>query len=187
METPFFTDLTIHTYWARTNTPGLSGQDTSYRTQFDYAGDRYGVQLGHLAVGSNFNPEVGFVRRPDIRRSNAEFRFSPRLDSSELIRKLSWTGGLTYVENGAGQREARDIEGEFAFEELAVLVRADRAVPRPLLFFFAERETAERERGWGRSTRRETGRARTPFGSSRMATSAASARSARTSEITFAG
>ena len=34
--------------------------------------------LEHLLVGDAFNPEVGFVRRRDMRRSFAEFRFSPR-------------------------------------------------------------------------------------------------------------
>jgi hypothetical protein len=67
-------------------------------------------------VGSRFNPDIGYVRRPDIRRSNAEFRFSPRLESSRLIRKLSWTGGIAYVEDGARRLESRDQDAEFAIE-----------------------------------------------------------------------
>ncbi len=56
----------------------MSGDDTSYRGQVDYNGDRYGVQLEHLLVGSHFNPQVGFLRRADIRRSFGQVRFSPR-------------------------------------------------------------------------------------------------------------
>ena len=74
---------------------------------------------------------------------------------------------------------------DFDFEALDVLPRDGRAEPRPLFFF--ERDDVERERLCGRSTRSETGSARTPFGSSSTATSAASARSARTSEMTLAG
>jgi hypothetical protein len=33
----------------------------------DYNGDKYGVQAERLEVGRNFNPEVGFVRRLDMR------------------------------------------------------------------------------------------------------------------------
>jgi hypothetical protein len=106
----FFNFLNISSYWAGTQ------DDTSYRGQLDYAGDRYGLTLGRMAVGSGFNPEVGFVRRPGIRRSQAEARFSPRLQSSALIRKLSWTGGVVYVEDEAGRLESRDQEGEFAIE-----------------------------------------------------------------------
>jgi hypothetical protein len=119
----FFNYLTITSYWAGTETPSTSlgasasrGADTSYKGQLDYVGDRYGVQLGRLAIGSRFNPEVGFVRRAGIRRSNAELRFSPRLESSRLIRKLSWIGAIAYVEDEADRLESRDQEAEFAIE-----------------------------------------------------------------------
>jgi hypothetical protein len=113
----FFNYLTISSYWAGTQTGGqLHGDDTSYRAQLDYAGDRYGVQLGRLAVGSRFSPEVGYVRRSDMRRSNAEFRFSPRLESSALVRKLSWIGAVAYIEDGSGRVDARDRDAEFAIE-----------------------------------------------------------------------
>jgi Domain of unknown function (DUF5916) len=112
----FFENLAINTYWARTRTDGLSGQDTSYRAQLDYAGDRYGVQLEHLAVGDNFNPEVGFLRRDDMRRSFGQLRFSPRPKAMRLVRKFSGTASMAYVENGARRLETRELDGEFAVE-----------------------------------------------------------------------
>ena len=56
----FYDNLSVNTYWARTHTSGLEGDDTSYRAQVDYACDRYGVQAEHLAIGDDFNPEAGF-------------------------------------------------------------------------------------------------------------------------------
>ena len=112
----FFDNLAINTYWARTRTEGLRGKDTSYRTELDYAGDRYGVQLERLAVGDHFNPEVGFVQRDDMRRTAGQLRFSPRPQSIESIRRFSWTGSLEYIENGAGRVETREWLGEFAIE-----------------------------------------------------------------------
>jgi hypothetical protein len=73
----FFTNLTIDTYWARTSTTGRSGNDTSYRTQVDYNGRTFGAQAERLVIGEDFNPEVGFVRRPDIRKNFAQLRYSP--------------------------------------------------------------------------------------------------------------
>ena len=99
----FFNDLAINTYWARTETTGVSGDDTSYRAQLDYNADRYGAQLEHLVVGDHFNPEVGFLRRDDIRRSSAQVRFSPRPSSMPSVRRFSWTGSFAYIENGAGR------------------------------------------------------------------------------------
>jgi hypothetical protein len=112
----FFQNLQVNTYWARTKTEGLEGDDTSYRAQLDYPGDRYGVQIEQLKIGDNFNPEVGFVRRDDMRRSFGQFRFSPRLAGSRSIRKLSYLGSIEYVENGAGRLETRERLGEFAIE-----------------------------------------------------------------------
>jgi hypothetical protein len=112
----FFELLNINGYWAKTRTTGLADRDTSYRGQLDYGGDRYGVQLEHLLIGDNFNPEIGFVRRDDMRKSYALLRFSPRPAKSRLVRKYSWTGTASYIENTAGHLETRDLDGEFAIE-----------------------------------------------------------------------
>jgi hypothetical protein len=113
----FFDSVSVNTYWARSDTPGLSADDTSYRGQFDYAGDRYGVQVERLVVGDNFNPEVGFLRRDNMKRSFGLVRFSPRLRGSRVIRKLSYTGTGTYIENNRSHRlETREIEGTFGIE-----------------------------------------------------------------------
>jgi uncharacterized protein DUF5916/cellulose/xylan binding protein with CBM9 domain len=112
----FFSNLAINTYWARTRTEGLDGDDISYRGQLEYLGDRYGLTLERLRIGDNFNPEVGFLRRDDIKRSYGQARFSPRPASIKAVRKFSWIGTITYIENGAGRLESRNTEGEFAVE-----------------------------------------------------------------------
>jgi hypothetical protein len=112
----FFGNLNINTYWARTRTDGLFGSDSSYRAQFDYDGDRYGLQLEHLAVGEDFRPEVGFVRRGDMRRTAGQVRFSPRLPRVQAIRKLSWSASVNYIENGVGLVETREHQGAFGID-----------------------------------------------------------------------
>ena len=112
----FFTNLSINTYWARTQISGLAGGEVSYRGQLDYAGDRYGLQLEHLLVGDNFNPEVGFIRRDDMRKSHAQVRFSPRPAQPSIVRKYTWTGTGTYIEDTDGRVETRELNGEFGIE-----------------------------------------------------------------------
>jgi hypothetical protein len=112
----FFNNLTLNTYWARTHTPGVSAADTSYRAVMDYAGDRYGVALEHLAVGANFLPEVGFVRRDDIRKSQARFRFSPRPRGGGRVRRYNWNTSGTYIENWAGRVDTRSLQSELSIE-----------------------------------------------------------------------
>ena len=47
----FFDSLTINTYWARTETEGLSGDNMSYRAQLNYNGDLYGLAVGASGSG----------------------------------------------------------------------------------------------------------------------------------------
>jgi hypothetical protein len=111
----FRENLNIAAYWARTPSNGLSRPDSSYRTQIDYNGDRYGLQLERLIVDDGFNPGVGFVRRRDMRRNFSQVRFSPRT-RFDAIRKFSWSASMEYTENGAGRLETREMEAEFGIE-----------------------------------------------------------------------
>jgi hypothetical protein len=113
----FFENLQINTYWAGTDTDGLSGRDdASYRGQLDYSGDRYIVQMERLKIGDDFNPEMGFVRRDDMVRDYARFRFSPRPRNRSAIRKYVYDASIAYIENGAGRLESRERAAEFALE-----------------------------------------------------------------------
>ncbi|MBI3403294.1 MAG: carbohydrate binding family 9 domain-containing protein [Acidobacteria bacterium] len=112
----FFANLSFNTYWAKSRTTGLDGHDTSYRTQMEYAGDRYGLQLDRLVVGDAFNPEVGYVRRNNIREHFGQVRFSPRPASIKAVRKFSGIGTVTHVEDLPGVLQTRTLDGEFAIE-----------------------------------------------------------------------
>jgi hypothetical protein len=113
----FFENLQINTYWAGTDTEGWSRRDdTSYRGQLDYSGDRYTVQIERLKIGDNFNPEMGFLRRDDMRRDYARFKFSPRPGTRNAIRKYVYDSSIEYIENGAGRLESRERAAEFALE-----------------------------------------------------------------------
>jgi hypothetical protein len=113
----FFENLQINTYWAGTETEGLSRRDdTSYRGQLDYSGDRYTVQVERLKVGDNFNPEIGFLPRDDMRRDYARFKFSPRPRNRSAIRKYHYDASIEYIQNGAGRLESRERAAEFALE-----------------------------------------------------------------------
>ena len=112
----FFSNLTMNAYWAKTQNPGVTADNTSYRGQFNYNADRYGLEMAHLKVGDNFAPGVGFVRRDNIHRSYGLARFSPRPRNNKLVRKFAYEGSLTYIENGQGALETREARGEFRVE-----------------------------------------------------------------------
>jgi hypothetical protein len=113
----FFENLNINTYLARTRTPGLRGNDASYRVQLEYNADRYGVILEDMMVGEHFNPETGYVRRNDIHRNIANLRFSPRPRSSKTVRKYEFSGGIDqFARVTDGLLETRLIDGSFGIE-----------------------------------------------------------------------
>lgn len=107
----FFENVRFSAYAARTRTPGRRGNDLSYRAAFDYAGDRYGAQVEQLEVGENFNPEVGFLRRRNFRKSFSSLRFSPRpgADSMRAVRKFYYEGQFGYVTDTRGRLESRNL------------------------------------------------------------------------------
>ena len=131
----FYDNLNVNTYLARTQTPGVRGDDLSYQTQVDYNGDEWGVVAERLAVGANFNPEIGFVRRADFRRNFGSFRYSPRPASIGWIRKLLFEASLDYTTDGADRLETRIGQGLFRVD----LENGDR-------FFAGSTDTYERLR-----------------------------------------
>ena len=84
----FLDDFEINTFAVKTDTPGLSDDEMSYMANFDYNGDRYGLRSGYLVVEDNFNPEIGFKRRNNFEQYEGAARFSPRIASSESIRRI---------------------------------------------------------------------------------------------------
>jgi hypothetical protein len=112
----FYETVRIDAYLAKTRTEGRSGNDLSYRGAFNYNADRYGLQVDRLVVEPNFAPEIGFVRRTDMRRSAGLARFSPRPANLGPVRKLTLQGGLTYITNNAQRLDSRDQTATFQTE-----------------------------------------------------------------------
>jgi hypothetical protein len=113
----FYQNVNAGGYYARSDTRGLAHDNDSYLGRFEYGGDRYGAQAQYLKVGDNFSPDVGFVRRDNMRRSFGSLRFSPRPQVRfKGIRQFTYQANLEYIENGSGQLETRLQTGRFAVE-----------------------------------------------------------------------
>ena len=113
----FHDNVNLLGYVARTQTPGRRDRDTSYLASFAYTGDRYALDVSHLLVEDNFIPEVGFVRRDDIRQSSMSARFSPRPQSIDLVRRFIVAADVDYIESAlSGLVETRQLGLEFETE-----------------------------------------------------------------------
>jgi hypothetical protein len=112
----FHENVSMGAYYARTATKGREGDAESYQGKLEYMADRYGLRTEYLKIGDAFNPEIGFVRRGDMRRSFASARFSPRPASIPAVRKFTWEASLEYILNGAGALETRQQTARFETE-----------------------------------------------------------------------
>lgn len=112
------TELQLNGYWAATASAAKAAgtAQQSYRAQFNWNADKTGMQLDHLFVGQNFNPEIGFLRRSAFRRTYGSTRYSPRPESWKGVRKIYYEASLDYLEDPGGQPESREAQGAFRME-----------------------------------------------------------------------
>jgi hypothetical protein len=113
----FYQNVRFDAYVAATRTTGRDGDNLSYRGFFDYNADKFGVQAERLVVEPNFLPEIGFVRRTDMRRNFASGRYSPRPRDIPHLRRLTSATSLSYVTNNQNRLDTRDavarVDAEF--------------------------------------------------------------------------
>ncbi|MFA5911767.1 MAG: DUF5916 domain-containing protein [Vicinamibacterales bacterium] len=112
----FRQNLRFDAYLAGTRTEGREGNNLSYRGFFDYNADKFGVQAERLVVEPNFLPEIGFVRRTDIRRNYGLLRFSPRPRRLRNVRRMTTQASLNYTTNNQDRLDTREAVGKFDTE-----------------------------------------------------------------------
>jgi Domain of unknown function (DUF5916)/Carbohydrate family 9 binding domain-like len=112
-----YRNVTANLYYVHTDSPNKTSSQASYRGRFDYIGDRYGFTAEHLLVGPNFNPEIGFVRRSDFRRTFEQARFSPRPKNANRVRRYNFTASMDYLTNAAWTSVVdKQFEAQFSTE-----------------------------------------------------------------------
>jgi len=109
----FFQNVEINSYYARSRTPSLAGDESSYSGNARYAGDLYGAEVGHTMVGNAFNPEMGFLSRRGFRRNYGFLRASRRPQHVWGIRKIDWEGTFDGLVSTNGVRQTRLLAGTF--------------------------------------------------------------------------
>lgn len=76
---------------------GFNSRTGAANVDFSWRTDRYQASIDYIDVEPNFNAEMGFVRRTDIRRTSASFTFSPRPERFTSIRKFNYSIAGNYL------------------------------------------------------------------------------------------
>ncbi|HEX8028835.1 MAG TPA: DUF5916 domain-containing protein [Vicinamibacterales bacterium] len=88
-------------------TDGRAGDAVAGRAKYNWFTDKYEVFAEHLYIGPDFQHDVGYVRRPDISRSNAAAIWQPRPGVLN-IRNLVFRGELVYLTDTRGRLIGRE-------------------------------------------------------------------------------
>jgi len=111
-----FDNLTADGFYSLADTPGLGGTKQSYGGGVGMNPDNWGLSLRHLFIDDDFRPEIGFVRRDNMRQTTATARVSRR-PKSKTIRRVSLSGTFDYIFNDtAAIRETSDDTATFNME-----------------------------------------------------------------------
>ena len=105
----FNSALNVRGFFAKTWTPGVDGEDFAGMGEIDFKKGKMDFQASYLDVQKDFNPEVGFVPRDDIRRVKASARWSPRPNTAR-IRQFSIGPRFTYLMDQNNLLQSRDFE-----------------------------------------------------------------------------
>ena len=111
--------------------------------------DLYMAQAQFTSVGRNYRPELGFVRRLDMREYSAEIAYKPVVSLSALpmIRRITIKGDYNFIENQRGRKQSTrskieiraqaqrsdnvtvDVENRFERLDQPFFIRPDVEIP----------------------------------------------------------
>ncbi len=109
----FFKNLHLGSFLAKSETPGLEQDDWAAQPlRIAWETDFLLASADHIIIGRNFNAEMGFVPREDMKQSLLEFAIRPRPDNS-WIRQLEFLSSLRYITDQEDVLETREQEVGF--------------------------------------------------------------------------
>jgi hypothetical protein len=104
----FLHKLDFDAYLLGSDTPGRTGANLARRFQAGWTDEELVATAEYSDVQPDFNPEVGFVRRRDMKNYTSELAWKPQLRQSDLIRNFNIGTTVDYYEgSGSGEIETR--------------------------------------------------------------------------------
>ncbi len=110
----FLENLNLRGFLAKTDSAPCEKATWAGQGVVEWESDRFEFLLEHLSVPSeeNFNPDIGFVGREDLKQSVAGFSYRPR-PGIALVRQFEFSSSLDYLTNQEGDLETREAELEW--------------------------------------------------------------------------
>lgn len=104
-----FKNTDIQGFLGRSFTPGRDGNSWVGRAKYNWYTDVYEAFLEHLYIGPEFQHDLGYLRRRDIRRTDAAFIWEPRpRPLAGTVRNFVFRGELVYTSDVGGRLLTRE-------------------------------------------------------------------------------
>lgn len=96
-------NFTVSSILSRTyNADSLNTDNDALYLKLQFVSDRFQSSIDYKGIESNFNPEMGFIRRSGVQRTTGSFYFTPRPSKKSSIRKYELGVNSVYVTNQEG-------------------------------------------------------------------------------------
>ena len=87
-------------------------QDFAGSATLDLRRDFFGLSLGYLNVGNDFDPGMGFVRRRDMIRYDGTVTYRPLIgDGTGFVRRLQLSTGGEYISGQDLTKQSTEVQG----------------------------------------------------------------------------
>jgi len=112
----FFDHLSVNSFLVHSWSPDVSEDTWAFRpAKITWVSDFLNANIEHQTIQRNFEAEMGFVPRKDMKQTLGEISIHPRPDS-EWIRRTTLGAFMSYISNQAGELETRDQKMTFGVE-----------------------------------------------------------------------
>ena len=112
----FFKSLRLESFFAKSESPGLEEDDWAARPLLiAWNTDFLSASAEHIIIRRNFNAEMGFVPRENMKQSLLELAIKPR-PATKWIRQLEFVSSLRYITDQEDVLETREQDVGFRME-----------------------------------------------------------------------
>jgi hypothetical protein len=95
---------------------GINDKNLAGTLALEYNSDLWEFKLSHLNIQENFNAEMGFIKRTDIRLTATEVEYSPRPLANSSIRQYHYQIQYDYLTNQRNRLLENDIQTSFRID-----------------------------------------------------------------------
>jgi hypothetical protein len=101
----------------RSFTSGRDGDEMSYGLRLNYPNDKWHARANFTEIQRNFNPALGFVNRPGIRKYDGQLRYRVRPARGHYLRTMDW--GVRWDVTTDSNDQLRSLIVQTRFFEIA--------------------------------------------------------------------